>query len=159
MTDIKTVGVVGAGQMGNGIAQVAAVTGFGVVMSDLTQDALERGVATITRSLDKFVAKGRMTQEDRDAALSRITTTLELEDVAPLAGADLTAVAPRGAPADTARLEQDHVVAALGQVERRGQPGITAADDADIRTLLAFEFRTIFDADRCGRIVAVGIHD
>lgn len=82
MAEIKKIGVVGAGQMGNGIAQVSAVAGFDVVLSDISQEALDRAVATITRSLDKFVKKERMTQEDRDAALARITTTLELSGAA-----------------------------------------------------------------------------
>ena len=55
MSTINTIGVVGAGQMGNGIAQVAAATGFDVILSDISQEALDRGMGTITKSLDKFV--------------------------------------------------------------------------------------------------------
>ena len=82
MTEIKTIGVVGAGQMGNGIAQVAAAAGYTVTMQDVRRDALERGVATIERSLGKLVTKGRMTEDDRDATLARISTTLEVAEVA-----------------------------------------------------------------------------
>jgi 3-hydroxybutyryl-CoA dehydrogenase len=70
--------VVGAGLMGSGIAQVAAAAGHQVVLRDVTDQALERGLAGIRRSLERFVAKGTLTQEDADAALRRITTTTDL---------------------------------------------------------------------------------
>lgn len=82
MSTINTIGVVGAGQMGNGIAQVAAATGFDVILSDISQEALDRGMGTITKSLDKFVSKEKISSEERDAILARITTTLTLEEVA-----------------------------------------------------------------------------
>ncbi len=82
MTEIKTIGVVGAGQMGNGIAQVAAAAGYDVIMQDVRRAALERGVATIEKSLGKLVSKGRVAEADRDATLARITTTLEVSEVA-----------------------------------------------------------------------------
>lgn len=82
MTQIKTIGVIGAGQMGNGIAQVAATSGFDVIMSDLAQEALDRGVANIQKSLGKFVQKERMTQAAMDEAMGRIKTTLSLEELA-----------------------------------------------------------------------------
>lgn len=82
MSTIKSIGVVGAGQMGNGIAQVAAATGFDVIISDISQESLDKGMATITRSLDKFVKKERITGDERDAILSRIATTLELAEAA-----------------------------------------------------------------------------
>jgi 3-hydroxybutyryl-CoA dehydrogenase len=74
MADIKRVAVVGAGQMGNGIAQVFAVNGVDVVMLDISDEAAQKGLATITRSLDKFVSKEKISSEDRDAALERIKT-------------------------------------------------------------------------------------
>ena len=61
MADIKTVGVVGAGQMGNGIAQVAAMNGFPVVMTDISDAALEKGKATISKSLDRLLKKEKIT--------------------------------------------------------------------------------------------------
>ena len=70
--------VVGAGLMGAGIAQVAAAAGYEVVLRDVTNEALERGLEGIKRSLDRFVAKERLTASDADAALGRITTTTDL---------------------------------------------------------------------------------
>ena len=62
MTEIKKVGVIGAGQMGNGIAQVAAVAGFDVIMSDISQEALDAGWAVILKSLGKLLSKERIDQ-------------------------------------------------------------------------------------------------
>ncbi|AFV76321.1 3-hydroxyacyl-CoA dehydrogenase [Thermus oshimai JL-2] len=80
--EIRTVGVVGAGQMGSGIAQVAAQAGYGVVLVDVSESVLERALSTIRRSLGKFLEKGRITQEDHEATLGRIRTSLRLEDLA-----------------------------------------------------------------------------
>jgi 3-hydroxybutyryl-CoA dehydrogenase len=77
--EVKTIGVVGAGQMGSGIAQVAAQAGYEVVLLDVSQEALERGLEAIRRSLAKFLEKGRITEEALEAALGRIRTTLDLE--------------------------------------------------------------------------------
>ena len=74
---IKKMAVLGAGQMGNGITQVAACAGIKVVMIDIQQDFVDRGVATIEKSLAKLVSKERMTQEDADAARSRISTAID----------------------------------------------------------------------------------
>lgn len=74
MSSIKTLGVVGAGQMGAGIAQVAAQSGLHVVLADISDEAAEAGKAKITKFLTRAVAKGRATQEDADAALGRIST-------------------------------------------------------------------------------------
>ncbi|HSK28173.1 MAG TPA: 3-hydroxyacyl-CoA dehydrogenase family protein [Jiangellales bacterium] len=73
------VAVVGAGLMGSGIAQVAAQAGWDVVLRDVGEDALARGVAGIERSTAKFVDKDRMTADEREAALARITTTTDLD--------------------------------------------------------------------------------
>lgn len=83
---IKTIGVIGAGLMGNGIAQVSAVAGIRVVMVDVAEAALERGLASLTKSLDKLVEKQRLSVDERDAALARISTTT---DYAVLADADM----------------------------------------------------------------------
>jgi len=80
--NIEHVGVVGAGTMGNGIAQVFAQAGFNVTLRDVAQEYVDRGLGTIKRSLAKFVEKGKTTSEEGDAALSRIHTTLELADLA-----------------------------------------------------------------------------
>jgi 3-hydroxybutyryl-CoA dehydrogenase len=77
--EVKTIGVVGAGQMGSGIAQVAAQAGYEVVLLDVSQEALERGLGAIRRSLAKFLEKRRITEEALEAALGRIRTTLDLE--------------------------------------------------------------------------------
>jgi 3-hydroxybutyryl-CoA dehydrogenase len=79
---IKTVAVVGAGTMGNGIAQVFARAGFSVQLADVAQPMLDRGRATIERSLAKFVQKGSMSAADRDATLERLATTCSLDDLA-----------------------------------------------------------------------------
>ena len=78
---ISKVGVIGAGQMGGGIAQVFAVAGTDVVLYDSVEGAAERGVAVIGKSLGKFVAKERMSQEDADAALGRIQQAGSLADL------------------------------------------------------------------------------
>jgi len=75
---IKTMGVVGAGQMGGGIAQVAAGSGFEVIMSDIKDEFVERGINAIAKSLDRFVKKGKLTQENRDEIMGRITGTSDL---------------------------------------------------------------------------------
>lgn len=74
---IKTIAVLGAGQMGNGITQVAACAGYNVTMVDIEQAYVDRGLATIEKSLAKLVSKERMSQEDADAARARITTAVD----------------------------------------------------------------------------------
>jgi 3-hydroxybutyryl-CoA dehydrogenase len=73
MTTIHTIGVIGAGTMGNGIAHVAARCGFKVVLHDLDQTFLERAVSTIAKNLDREAAKGKISEDDKRSALSRIT--------------------------------------------------------------------------------------
>ncbi len=80
--DIKTIGVVGAGQMGSGIAQVAATSGFQVVINDVKQDLLDRGLNTIRNNLDRMVQKERITQKQKEETLSRIRGTLKLKEMA-----------------------------------------------------------------------------
>ena len=82
--DIKTVGVVGAGQMGNGIAHVFALAGFDVTMTDISPEALTASVDKIAANLDRQVTREKMTQAERDAAMARITTTGTLTDLAKL---------------------------------------------------------------------------
>ncbi len=81
LEDIKTIGVCGAGTMGSGIAQVAAASGFNVILRDISDEALERGMNIIKKSLGRIVKKGKMTQEEADAVLGRIKTTKNLEDL------------------------------------------------------------------------------
>jgi 3-hydroxybutyryl-CoA dehydrogenase len=82
MADIKCVGVVGAGTMGNGIAHVFARSGFPVVLAEVEQGALDRGLNTVEKNLAREVAKGKLAQADADAARKRITGTLERKALA-----------------------------------------------------------------------------
>jgi 3-hydroxybutyryl-CoA dehydrogenase len=84
--EIATVGVVGAGQMGGGIAHVAAGAGLPVVLVDVAQALVDKGRAAIEKNLEREVAKGKRTAEDRRAALARITTST---DAAALSGCDI----------------------------------------------------------------------
>ncbi|MBA3770574.1 MAG: 3-hydroxybutyryl-CoA dehydrogenase [Blastocatellia bacterium] len=77
----ETIGVIGAGTMGNGIAQTAANAGIDVVMCDVSADSVDKGLANISKSLDRFVKKETMTGEQKAEVLSRITTTTDLEDL------------------------------------------------------------------------------
>ncbi|HEY6494160.1 MAG TPA: 3-hydroxybutyryl-CoA dehydrogenase [Trebonia sp.] len=78
MSDYTRVGVVGAGLMGSGIAEVCARAGLDVVVREINEDAVAAGRTRITRSLDRGAAKGKLTHEERDAALSRLTVTADL---------------------------------------------------------------------------------
>ena len=86
LEDIDTVGVVGAGNMGSGIAQVAATTGYDVIVRDIDEEYVEFGLDTIESSLDRLVSSDRLSREEADDARSRITGTTELAD---LSDADL----------------------------------------------------------------------
>jgi 3-hydroxybutyryl-CoA dehydrogenase len=76
---IERIGVVGAGQMGAGIAQVAAVNGFSVILSDISETFLDSGLQRIDKSLLSFLKKGRVTEEEKQDTLGRIETTVELK--------------------------------------------------------------------------------
>ena len=78
---IKTIGVVGAGLMGNGIAQVAAMSGLQVIMSDIQDEFVQRGLKNINKILSRSVDKGRMSVEEKDAILDRIKTTVDNKDM------------------------------------------------------------------------------
>jgi 3-hydroxybutyryl-CoA dehydrogenase len=80
--EIKTLGVVGAGQMGSGIAQVAAANGLSVLMSDIKEEFVERGFAAIDKSLGRIVKKGSLSEEDKGAILERIEGTTTISDMA-----------------------------------------------------------------------------
>jgi 3-hydroxybutyryl-CoA dehydrogenase len=79
--DIKTIGVVGAGTMGNGIAQVCAQTGYNVIMNDREDAFVQRGLGSISKSLGKLAEKGKFSAEERDAIYGRITPSTALEDM------------------------------------------------------------------------------
>jgi 3-hydroxybutyryl-CoA dehydrogenase len=80
--NIKTFGVIGAGQMGNGIAQVAALSGLEVIMNDIKAEFVERGFTSIKKNLRRSVDKGRMTDEEMNAVLERIRTSVDIKDMA-----------------------------------------------------------------------------
>ncbi|MFP1643837.1 3-hydroxybutyryl-CoA dehydrogenase [Pontitalea aquivivens] len=80
---IQSVGIVGAGQMGNGIAHVFALAGYDVVLNDISQDNLDKAVALIGRNLERQVARGKIPAEDKAAAMGRIRTTTQLPDLGP----------------------------------------------------------------------------
>ena len=84
--ELKTIGIVGAGTMGNGIAQAFAVSGFDVILTDISEAAVQKGLATIAGSLDRLIKKEKMTAEQKAAALAKIQTAT---DVAALKDVDL----------------------------------------------------------------------
>ncbi|ABD53460.1 3-hydroxybutyryl-CoA dehydrogenase [Jannaschia sp. CCS1] len=81
--DIESIGIVGAGQMGNGIAHVCALAGYEVILSDVSQDALDNAVALIDRNLDRQVSREKISQTVKSEAMARISTTLTLSDIGP----------------------------------------------------------------------------
>jgi 3-hydroxybutyryl-CoA dehydrogenase len=83
MTELKTIAILGAGTMGNGIAHVCARSGFNVLLYDINQSSLYRGLDTIRTNIAREVAKQKLTQEQADEARSRITLTTSLKDLAP----------------------------------------------------------------------------
>ncbi|KWW20950.1 MULTISPECIES: 3-hydroxybutyryl-CoA dehydrogenase [Peribacillus] len=80
--NIQKVMVIGAGQMGSGIAQVCAMGGYEVLLHDLQAEFVEKGLGTITKNLSRQVEKGKMKAEDKDAALSRLTSSTDLQNAA-----------------------------------------------------------------------------
>lgn len=81
LMEIKTIGVVGAGQMGNGIAQVAAQSGFQVVMNDIADSFVQKGLSTIIKNLDRMVEKGKLSSQKKDEIVGRIKGTTQLKDM------------------------------------------------------------------------------
>ena len=78
--EVKVFGVVGAGQMGSGIAQVAAQAGLNVIMRDIKDEFVERGLNTIKKNLERAVSKGKMSEDDKNAILGRIKGTTDMND-------------------------------------------------------------------------------
>ncbi|GAB5095293.1 MULTISPECIES: 3-hydroxybutyryl-CoA dehydrogenase [unclassified Caballeronia] len=119
---IQTVGIVGAGTMGNGIAQVAAVAGFDIVLIDVTDAALAKGVATLTNSLERLVSKDKLQASVRDAAIARIQTST---DYGRLKDADIVIEAA------TENVELKHRI--LKQIEAAARPeAIIASNTSSI---------------------------
>ena len=81
ITNITTVGIIGAGTMGNGIAQACAVSGINVVMVDISEAAVQKGWATVSGSLDRLVKKEKISAADKDAAMARIKVSTSYDDL------------------------------------------------------------------------------
>src|SRR6267143_1536126 len=79
---IGTVGIIGAGQMGAGVAQVAAQSGLNVVLNDVSDDLCQRGLEGVARNLERMIQRGRFKPDERDRVLRRIDTCSRLEDLA-----------------------------------------------------------------------------
>ncbi|HSL82597.1 MAG TPA: 3-hydroxyacyl-CoA dehydrogenase NAD-binding domain-containing protein, partial [Thermoanaerobaculia bacterium] len=136
MSDIRRIGVVGAGTMGHGIAQVAAGTGFEVTLVDVVPEALERGVERIEKGFARLVEKEKMSPEARDAALSRLSSAGELSalqgvdlaveavverlEVKEAVLADLDRILPAGAilATNTSSISITRLAAATGRPDR-----------------------------------------
>ncbi len=116
MSTLKTVGVVGAGTMGNGIAQACAVSGLDVVMVDIAESAVARGQATIASSLDRLLKKEKITAADKDAAVKRIQGTTRYEA---LQSCDLVI--------EAATENEDLKVKILRQVDALARPDVILA--------------------------------
>ena len=78
---IQTVGVIGAGQMGNGIAHVLSQSGYSVLLNDVNQDALERAIERVRKNMDRQLRSGKISEDEINAAMGRIKTTLDLEEL------------------------------------------------------------------------------
>ncbi|MFC7407466.1 3-hydroxybutyryl-CoA dehydrogenase [Hydrogenophaga atypica] len=81
MTPIQTIGIIGAGTMGNGIAQACATSGLHVVMVDINEAAVQKGIATVSGSLDRLIKKDKLTAAEKDAALARIKGSTSYDDL------------------------------------------------------------------------------
>ncbi|HEX7908881.1 MAG TPA: 3-hydroxybutyryl-CoA dehydrogenase [Paraburkholderia sp.] len=133
---IETVGIIGAGTMGNGIAQTVAVAGLKAVMIDVNDAALAKGVATLTGSLERLVAKGKIEAQARDAALARIETST---DYARLADADIVIEAAT----ENAELK----IRILKQIEAAARPEAIIASNTSSISITALG-ATLADASR-----------
>ncbi|HSD59227.1 MAG TPA: 3-hydroxybutyryl-CoA dehydrogenase [Burkholderiales bacterium] len=116
--EIKKIGVVGAGTMGNGIAQVCAVAGFDVTMLDINEAAVKRGVDTIAKSLDRLLAKQKITEADKNAALGRVKPSTSYAD---LAAADIVI--------EAATENVDLKLKIFGDLDRAAKPGAILASN------------------------------
>ncbi|HKL55855.1 MAG TPA: 3-hydroxybutyryl-CoA dehydrogenase [Roseovarius sp.] len=79
--EIRTIGVVGAGQMGNGIAHVMALAGYDVLLNDISQDMLDKALATVRKNLERQVSRDKISADEMEAAIARIKPTLTLTDL------------------------------------------------------------------------------
>ncbi len=116
--DVKKVGVVGAGTMGHGIAQVFAASGYSVVLRDISDDLVNKGIAAIRKNLERMVAKEKISASDKDAALGRIRGTTEL---GALADVDVAVEAATENPEIKLKIFQD--------LDRTAKPGAILASN------------------------------
>jgi 3-hydroxybutyryl-CoA dehydrogenase len=116
MSLLKKIGVIGAGTMGNGIAQACAVAGLDVVMVDVADDAIARGIATVAGSLDRLLKKEKISAAEKDAALKRIAGTTRYDD---LKACDLVVEAATG--------NEELKVRILKQVDGLARPDVVIA--------------------------------
>ncbi|RQH07084.1 3-hydroxybutyryl-CoA dehydrogenase [Paraburkholderia dinghuensis] len=133
---IQTVGIVGAGTMGNGIAQTAAVAGLNVVLIDVTEAALQKGIATIEGSLGRLLAKDKLDAARRDAALARIETATDYQR---LSAVDLVIEAA------TENVDLKHRI--LKQIEAVARPDAIIATNTSSISVTALA-ATLGDASR-----------
>jgi 3-hydroxybutyryl-CoA dehydrogenase len=136
---IETLGVVGAGTMGNGIAQAAAVAGLKVVLIDVTDAALVKGVNAMTASLERLVAKGKLEAATRDAALALIETSTDYQR---LAVADFVV--------EAATENLDLKVRVLQQIESVVRPDAIIASNTSSISLCRHAFLQSGAADAAG---------
>ena len=80
---VRTIGIIGAGTMGSGIAQVSAAAGLNAILVDLNEAAVDKGIATVVRNLDRLVAKGKMSATEKDSAVARITRSIAYDALRP----------------------------------------------------------------------------
>jgi 3-hydroxybutyryl-CoA dehydrogenase len=80
---VRTIGIIGAGTMGSGIAQVSAAAGLNAILVDLNEAAVDNGIATVVRNLDRLVAKGKMSATEKDSAVARITRSIAYDALRP----------------------------------------------------------------------------
>ena len=79
--EIQSIGVIGAGQMGNGIAHVCSLAGYDVVLNDISQDAIDKAMSVITKNMSRQISRGLISEEEMQSAMNRINTSLEIVDV------------------------------------------------------------------------------
>ena len=80
--NIKTIGIIGAGTMGSGIGQVMALSGFDVIIMDVKDEFIQKGMGNIKKGLDRMLEKGKITPKEKQETVARIRTTTRLEDMA-----------------------------------------------------------------------------
>jgi 3-hydroxybutyryl-CoA dehydrogenase len=114
--EVKKIGVIGAGQMGAGIAQVAAGIGMEVFLNDISEEFIGRGIERIRKDLGKLVAKGKMAQNDLEAQVARLHKAVRLED---LAGADFIV--------EAATEREDLKLSLFRELDRVARPGVILA--------------------------------